>query len=61
MNIQLNNLHRQYTQSELLPSECMVQVLTRIDQVDRPEVWIARVPHEEIMARARELDQMFRN
>lgn len=61
MNIEIGKLHQQYAQSKYLPSECMVDVLAQIERTDRPEVWIARVPHEEVMARARELDQIFRH
>ncbi|RJQ82017.1 allophanate hydrolase [Pseudonocardiaceae bacterium YIM PH 21723] len=32
------------------------EVLARIDQVDRPEVWISRVPDDQLLARAAELD-----
>ncbi len=58
MNIEIGKLHQLYTQLKLLPSETMQQLLAHIDQCDRPEIWIARVNDQQVMARAHELDQL---
>lgn len=34
----LAELRRRYAQGELIPSQCVTQLLDRIDQVDRPEI-----------------------
>jgi allophanate hydrolase len=58
MNIEIGTLHQLYTQSNLRPSEAMQQLLAHIDQLERPEVWIARVTTQQVLARAQELDSL---
>jgi allophanate hydrolase len=58
LDLRLDVLRQQYAQRSLLPSECMARVLVRIDAVDRPEVWIARVPAGELLEQARALDRL---
>ncbi|MES2259848.1 MAG: allophanate hydrolase [Pseudomonadota bacterium] len=54
----IDHLRRQYQQGVLLPSACLSAVLARIAQVNRPEVWIARVPDAQLLEQARALDQV---
>jgi allophanate hydrolase len=60
MNIDIRTLQQEYARSAFLPSERMARILAYIEQSGRPEIWITRVAHEEVMARARELDRMIR-
>ena len=52
----LAHLHHQFLTGTLTPSQCVEQVLDRIAEADRPEVWISRVEAEALRAQARNLD-----
>ena len=54
----MSTLHKHYAQKTILPSDCIAKVLARIDSVDRPEIWITRVPNEQIIERAHTLDRL---
>jgi allophanate hydrolase len=56
LNLGLDALHGQFRQGTLLPGACIAALLARIDAVDRPEIWISRVPAEQLMAQAKKLD-----
>jgi allophanate hydrolase len=58
MDISLAILHQQYAQAVLLPSDCVIKVLARMLRIDRPEIWITRLPDEQILEQARKLDRM---
>lgn len=51
-------LTARYAASELTPQQCIEETLQRIDTVDRPEVWIYRVPADALRARAAELEAL---
>lgn len=46
----------QYADGSLTPTQCVNEVLARIEAADRPEVWIHRVTPDALLARARELE-----
>ncbi|MGH8809494.1 MAG: allophanate hydrolase [Noviherbaspirillum sp.] len=60
LDLGLHALRQQYLQGGLLPSACIDSILARIDQVDRPEIWISRVPGERLREQALKLDQLLR-
>lgn len=54
----LSELHKQYADQSLQPSTCITQTLTRIAEVNRPEIWITRVDEASLMAQAQALDKL---
>ena len=50
-------LRQQYLAGGLLPGAVVEQILVRIAQVDRPEVWISRVDEQQLRQRAQALEQ----
>jgi allophanate hydrolase len=58
LDLSLAGLRARYAGGTLRPTDCVGRVLARIAAVARPEVWIARVPDERLLARAEELDRM---
>jgi allophanate hydrolase len=53
-------LHRRYAEGTLVPSQCIGEVIDRIERVDRPEAWISRVSLADLKARAAVLDDLLR-
>ncbi|WP_454721069.1 MULTISPECIES: allophanate hydrolase [Cupriavidus] len=45
-----------YAQGTFSPTACVAQVLRRIDEIDRPEIWTHRVSADELRARAAQLE-----
>lgn len=60
MDLRLGTLQQDYAQSRLLPSQCMAQVLERIDRCGPPEIWVSRVPVRDVADAARKLDQLLK-
>jgi allophanate hydrolase len=58
LDVSLAGLRERYAGGTLRPSACVERVLARIAAAGRPEVWIARVPDQLLLARAAELDQL---
>src|SRR4051812_3975146 len=54
--LSIGRLHAAYLDGSSSPTQCVDQLLARIDCADRPEVWIARVGAAALHERARELD-----
>ncbi|MFL9868653.1 allophanate hydrolase [Paraburkholderia fungorum] len=48
-----------YAAKRLTPSEVVATALTRIVEIDRPEVWISRVPATDVAARAHVLEALY--
>ncbi|WP_144142431.1 allophanate hydrolase [Paraburkholderia sp. BCC1884] len=48
-----------YASGSLTPSQTATAALAQIDAIDRPEVWILRVPSAEVQARARTLEALY--
>lgn len=55
--LSLPRLRQRYAERSLLPSQCMGEVLERIEQADRPEIWISRVDAATLLDMAREQDR----
>ena len=55
----VNGLLRAYADRTSTPSQTIASALARIDEIDRPEVWILRVPATDLEARARSLEAQF--
>jgi allophanate hydrolase len=58
VDLRISELKARYAQRTLLPSACIAEILKRIEEVDRPEVWISRVEKDALISRAAELDRM---
>jgi allophanate hydrolase len=56
----IRELAEGYAQGNLTPTRCIDDVLQRIEAIDRPEVWTARVATEVLRARAAELEELRR-
>ena len=56
-SLSIRGLRQRYERAESTPTECIREVLQRIDAIDRPEVWIARVGADALFARAIELER----
>ncbi|NPT33389.1 allophanate hydrolase [Paraburkholderia xenovorans] len=48
-----------YAAGRLTPTEAVTAALARIDAIDRPEVWILRVPAADLRARAKALEVLY--
>ena len=48
-----------YADRTSTPKQTIASALARIDEIDRPEVWVLRVPTDALEARARALDAQF--
>ncbi|RKF50278.1 allophanate hydrolase [Paraburkholderia fungorum] len=48
-----------YAANRLTPSEVVATALTRIAEIERPEVWISRVPAADVEARAQALEALY--
>ncbi|AIP36907.1 allophanate hydrolase [Paraburkholderia xenovorans LB400] len=48
-----------YAAGRLTPTEAVTAALARIDAIDRPEVWILRVPAADLRARAKALEALY--
>jgi allophanate hydrolase len=57
-SLRLQDLRQQYASGTLWPSQCISQLLARIDAAGRPEVWIARVPDAALLEKARSYDSL---
>jgi allophanate hydrolase len=55
----IEGLLRAYAEHSLTPTQTVASTLARIDAIDRPEVWILRVPPADLEARARALEAQF--
>jgi allophanate hydrolase len=53
-------LRRRYAEGSLMPSQCIGEVIDRIERAARPEVWISRVDFSELQSRAAALDELLR-
>ena len=51
-------LRQRYVAGTLLPSACIEQVLGRVEQASRPEIWISRVDAADLLRQARALDAL---
>ncbi len=54
----LHTLRARYADGSIKPSEVIAQLLLRIAAVDRPEVWISRVPDGQLLENAQALDEL---
>ncbi|MDQ2990916.1 MAG: allophanate hydrolase, partial [Pseudomonadota bacterium] len=59
-NLQPGELRQRYASGTLLPSACIEQVLGRIEEAGRPEIWISRAAPASLLAQARTLDGLLR-
>ncbi|MDR8396042.1 allophanate hydrolase [Paraburkholderia sp. USG1] len=48
-----------YAAGSLTPTEAVTAALAQIDAIDRPEVWILRVPVADLQARAKALEALY--
>jgi allophanate hydrolase len=48
-----------YAAGSLTPTEAVTSALAQIDAIDRPEVWILRVPTADVQARAKALEALY--
>ncbi|MGF6572762.1 allophanate hydrolase [Paraburkholderia sp. GAS333] len=55
----VKGLLRAYADRSSTPTQTVASALARIDEIDRPEVWILRVPPADLEARARALEALF--
>src|SRR5580658_6056708 len=56
----IRELAEGYAQDTLTPTRCIDDVLQRIEAIDPPEIWTARVATEALRARAAELEDLRR-
>ncbi len=54
----LHALRARYADGSIKPSEVIAQLLQRIAAVERPEVWISRVPDTQLLENAQALDEL---
>ncbi len=54
----LHALRASYADGTLRPGDVITQLLLRIAAVDRPEVWISRVPDDQLLEHAQALDAL---
>jgi allophanate hydrolase len=55
----LKDLLKAYADRTLTPTRAVAAALARIDEIDRPEIWILRIPAADIEARARALEAQY--
>jgi allophanate hydrolase len=53
-------LRQRYASGDLSPSACIEQVLGRMEEAGRPEIWISRVDPASLLSQARALDSLLR-
>jgi allophanate hydrolase len=59
-SLSIRGLRQRFERAESTPTECVREVLQRMDAIERPEVWIARVGADALFARAAELERLQR-
>ena len=57
--LKVRSLLSAYAAKRLTPSEVVASALARIAEIDRPEVWILRVPAADLEARAHALEALY--
>ncbi|MFM0064931.1 allophanate hydrolase [Paraburkholderia aspalathi] len=57
--LKVHSLLSAYAAKRLTPSEVVASALARIAEIDRPEVWILRVPAADLEARAHALEALY--
>jgi allophanate hydrolase len=57
--LMVRSLLAAYAAKRLTPTEVVASALARIVEIDRPEVWILRVPTAEVQARAHALEALY--
>ncbi|HEX3639017.1 MAG TPA: allophanate hydrolase, partial [Paraburkholderia sp.] len=57
--LKVRSLLAAYAAKRLTPTEVVTSALARIVDIDRPEVWILRVPAADVLARANALEALY--
>ncbi|MET0963384.1 MAG: allophanate hydrolase [Noviherbaspirillum sp.] len=60
LSLRPGELRQRYASGDLLPSACIEQVLGRVEEAGRPEIWISRADPGSLLAQARALDDLLR-